>query len=248
MKSNAWALLLFFTSSLCAQTATSPHPLIPVDPARLPPASATISKNQLLVPPKALRELQRSQTAFRSGDIRSSTQHLEKALRIYPNYLEAHNNLGAQYIELHEYQKAAAELQRAIQMDPRAVQPLSNLSVAFFHLQRYPDAEAAARQALDIDPHHSISRYVLGCILATENRGAAEAMDLLKGSKNEFPDARLLLAGILVRRGDVDEARKELQEYLALPASENRADAERWLAQLTKKQGASNNPSPADQP
>jgi tetratricopeptide (TPR) repeat protein len=89
---------------------------------------------QPLIPPKATRELQRSQTALHSGDIRSSAQHLEKALQIYPHYLEAHNNLGSRYIELHEYEKAAAEFQKAIDLDPRIMQPFNNLSVALFLL------------------------------------------------------------------------------------------------------------------
>jgi len=63
---------------------------------------------ELLVPPKAIKELRRSQSALLSGDIRSSAQHLERAVQIYPNYLAAHNSLGSRYIELREYEKAAA--------------------------------------------------------------------------------------------------------------------------------------------
>src|SRR6266852_4883531 len=109
-------------------------------------------------------------------------------------------------------------------IDPRVTQPLNNLSVAFFLLQRYPDAEAAARRALDVDPHNSTSRYMLGCILA---------MDMLRQTKNEFPDARLLLAEILLRRGAVDEAENELRDYLKLPGVEKKQKVECWLVRLT---------------
>jgi tetratricopeptide (TPR) repeat protein len=195
---------------------------------------------ELRIPSKAVKEIQRSQTALRSGDVRSSAVHLERALQIYPQSLEAHNNLGSRYIELHEYEKAAAQFQKAIDIDPRVMQPFNNLSVAFFLLQRYPEAEAAVRRARDLDPHNATSRYMLGCILATENRNALEAIEMLRQTKLEFPDSRLLLAEILLRRGAVNEAENELRDYLAAPGAEKKQNVERWLARLTQKSAATN--------
>jgi tetratricopeptide (TPR) repeat protein len=188
----------------------------------------------LLMPPKAVKELQRSQNALRSGDTRASARHLEKALQIYPHSLEAHNDLGARYIELQEYEKAAVEFQKAIDIDPRVMQPYNNLSVALFLLKRYPDAETAARRALGLEPHDSTSRYMLGCILATEKRNPPEAMEMLRETETQFPDSRLLLAQILIRQGAVDEARNELRAYLSSPGAEKKHNVERWLAQLAQ--------------
>lgn len=231
-------LFLIVTSRVCAQTGEPRNPLVPNDPSHLPRLSQTVSMRDLLIPPKAVKELQRSQNALRSGDTRSSARHLERALKIYPNYLEGHNSLGARYIELHEYEKAAAEFQRAIDIDPRVMQPVNNLSVALFLEQRYVDAEAAARRAVDLDPHDPTARYMLGAILATEDRNPAEAMEMLRQTKNQFPDSRLLLAQILERRGDVKEAEKELRDYLAAPDAEKRQNVERWLARLTRESTA----------
>jgi len=166
--------------------------------------------------------------------------YLERALQIYPQSLEAHNNLGSRYIELHEYEKAAVEFRKAIDIDPRVMQPFNNLSVAFFLLQRYPDAETAARRALDLDPHSATSRYMLGCILATEKRSPLEAMELLRQTKREFPDSRLLLAQILLGRGAINEAENELRDYLAVPGVEKKQKVERWLARLTQTSATTN--------
>ena len=235
MRANVWPLLLVLTPTLCAQTEPPPRPFVPVvavDPSRLPKPGDTVSTRELFIPSKAIKELQRSQTALHSGDIRSSAQHLEKALQIYPHYLEAHNNLGSRYIELHDYEKAAAEFHKAIDLDPRIMQPFNNLSVALFLLQRYPDAEAAARRALDLDPHNSTAQYMLGCILATEKRNPSEAMELLHRTEVEFPDARLLLAQILLGQGVVNEAKNELNSYLKVPGVEKKQKVECWLARL----------------
>ena len=240
MRLGVWALLLILTPRVCAQTEPLSPPLVPIDQSRLPRPGETISLGELRIPPKAVKEIRRAQTALRSGDVRSSAAHLERALQIYPQSLEVHNNLGSRYIELQEYEKAAIEFQKAIEIDPRLTQPYNNLSVAFFLLQRYPEAEAAARRALDLDPHNATSRYMLGCILATEKRNPLEAMEMLRQTEREFPDSRLLLAEILLRRGAMSEAENELRDYLAVPGAEKKQNVERWLARLTQTSAVTN--------
>ena len=235
MRAKLSPLLLLLSSTLCAQTEPQSRSLIPtvtVDPSRVPNPREAVSTRELLVPSRARKELQRSQTALLSGDIRSSALHLEQALHIYPGYLEAHNNLGARYFELQEYEKATVEFHKAIDIDPRMSQTYNNLSVALFLLQRYPDAEAAARRALDLDPHNSTARYMLGCILATEKRNPSEAIETLRQTQDKFPDARLLLAQVLLRQGAVNEAKNELRNYLNVPGVEKKQKVECWLARL----------------
>jgi len=231
-------LLLILTSRACAQTDQTPASLLPTDPSRLPRLGDSISISDLSIPSKALKEIQRSQSSLKSGDVRSSAQHLERALQIYPNYLEGHNSLGARYVDLGEYDKAATEFRKAIAIDSRVMQPINNLSVVLFLQQRYGEAEAAARRALDLDPRSPTARYMLGTILATEKRKPAEAMELLRQTKREFPDSYLLLAQILLRRGSVEEAKSELREYLAVPSPEKRQNVESWLARLSQTPAA----------
>jgi tetratricopeptide (TPR) repeat protein len=248
MRPRVWLLQLILTPAVFAQTASVGHPLVPDNPSRLPAMGQAVSIGELLIPSKAVKELQRSEKALRSGDIRASAGHLERALQIYPRCLEAHNRLGARYIELQEYEKAAREFQRAIEIDPRVMQPVSNLSVAFFLLQRYPDAEAAARRALDIDPSNPSARYMLGFTLATEKRNPLEAVEMLRQTKREFPVSRLILAQIFLGRGALEEAENELRDYLAVPGAENKPRVENWLARLMQSSSSANSASQANVP
>ncbi len=86
MRLGVWALLLILTLTprVCAQTEPLSHPLVPIDQSRLPRPGETISLGELRIPPKAVKEIRRSQTALRSGDVPSSAAHLERALQIYP--------------------------------------------------------------------------------------------------------------------------------------------------------------------
>jgi len=233
MTARVFVLLLILTCKASAQTESLPSSLVPIDP-RTPKLTGTISTRELLIPPKAVKELRRAQAALASRDVHSSARHLEKALQIYPDCMEAHNNLGSRYVELSEYEKAVSEFRKASEIDPRAIQPVSNLSVALFLLKRYAEAEAAARRAISLDPRNPTARYMLGATLATEKRNPAEAMELLRQTTNEYPDSRLLLATVLSRLGDLEEAKDELREYLKAPEPEKKQRVERWLERLVQ--------------
>src|ERR1700730_12183012 len=70
---------------------------------RVRPQAETISVHDLVVPAAAIKEFQRSEKSVHSGNFQSAAEHLRKALDIDPTFVEAHNNLGASYIQLNQY-------------------------------------------------------------------------------------------------------------------------------------------------
>lgn len=57
--------------------------------------------------------------------------HYSEALRIKPNYAEAHNNLGGLYLKKKWVDKAIFHLQQAIQISPRHAKAHYNLAMAY---------------------------------------------------------------------------------------------------------------------
>ncbi len=165
-------------------------------------------------------------------------EHLEKAIQIHPDYVEAHNNLGARYMALNQYDKAATEFQKTVALDPESTKGYLNLSLALMARRRYPEAETAARRAVQLDPHSVKARYALGQILASQEKNTPEALEHLRQAVPQYPKARLMLARVLVRQGAIDEAAAELREYLKSGNPDKRQEVEYWLAQLSQ------NPSP----
>lgn len=197
-------------------------------------ASGTISVQKLLhpIPPKADKEFRRSQKAFQAGDTQKSIEHLEKAIQIHPDYMAAHNNLGARYMALSEYGKAAKEFQKTVALDPESAKGYSNLSLALIALRRYPEAEAAARRAAQLDPHDIPAHYALGWILGAQGKNMPEALEHLRRAVEKYPRARLMLADFFARQGAIDQAAAQLREYLKSGNPQNRQEVEAWLAQL----------------
>jgi tetratricopeptide (TPR) repeat protein len=219
-------------------TAGSTAPWIEILPANSAPAPQPspslrpVSVEQLLIPSKAIKELQRSQKAFESGDLRNSNAHLEKALRIYPDIPQAHFDLGGNYLRLHEYERALPEFQQYVEKYPDLSRAHYGLSVAYFLLHRYAEAEASARSALEISPDLIEYRYMVGSAMIAQGHCTAEAKELLLQSKEKFPNASLLLAQIFLNERKIDDVVTELRAYLRSPDQLNRSAAECWVALL----------------
>jgi len=208
-----------------------------------PPADYLVPVSQLHVPPKAIKEFERSQKAFQSGDLRSSTEHLQKALQIYPDFIQAHNALGLRFIQRGDYEKAVAEHQAALAIDAHFAQTHQDLALALLLLNRSQEAEAEARQAVDLEPNAPASSYMLGRALLAQRRLTPEAIEMLHQSEAAFPNARLVLAQIYFTKGQTDQVLAELRQYLQVPADpDNKRKAECWIAQLSQQ------PSPAGCP
>jgi hypothetical protein len=227
------------TSDPLADTTMKPD--IPTPVVKAPPMGDTVSVHSLQISPGAIKEFHRSEKCVGSGDYSCAAQHLQKALRVDPKFVEAHNNLGASYLELSRYQDAIAEFEAAIALDEKMVAPYRNMSLGYFLMRRYVDAEAAARRALAVNPDHKPARYSLGRALAAQGSVSPEAERLLRESVGDFPEARLSLAQILMNRCANLDAAAELRTYLASntvdPGTQRRVEL--WIERSSKGQVAS---------
>lgn len=266
------ALLLLLSSTLHAQarrapspapSGASPHPpfdaLVFLDstdsnleshPARMAqPGGNLVSISQLRIPAKAIKEYERAQKAFQQSDVRASADHLQKALHIYPDFIQAHNALGVRFLQLGDFQKALAECEIALSLDANSALTHQNLSFVLLLLNRNQEAEAEARQSLDLDSQLVTSRYVLGRSVIAQARATPEALEMLRSSETTFPDASLVLAQVHFTMGQTDEVIADLRHYLRSPSdADNKQKAECWVAQLSREPTPAGCPAAATRP
>lgn len=185
-------------------------------PAR--PVSGTISVARLKhrVSSKARREFVRADDEMRKKHLEASIEHLNQAVEIDPDYVEAHNNLGARYIQAGDYDRAITHLRTASRLDPTSVFAVTNLGMALWLAGHCGEAEQAARDAVRLAPSFLRAQYLLGVVLAAE--GVPEALEHLEKSSKEIPSARLLAAGIRLRPGAKISASRDASGLLAAGA------------------------------
>ena len=210
--------------------------------AKVTPMGDTVSVRNLQLPAGAIKEFRRSEKCVGLGDFSGAVQHLQKALKADPQFVEAHNNLGASYLQLSRYQDAIGEFEAAIALDEKMSAPYRNMSLALFSLRRYPEAVTAAREALTLNPQQKAAQYSLGRALAAEGSTSPETEQLLRGSLSEFPDARLSLAQVLMNRCANLDAAAELRTYLASTTvePETRRRVQLWIDRSSKGQVSAN--------
>ena len=195
-------------------TRVSPRRAVAADPA------VSLARLRNAPPPAAIREVERAQALFAKNKQAEGILRLERAVEIHPSFIEAHNNLGVQYMRAERVPDAVRHFKRVLELDPSAGLTWTNLSFALHQLGRLEEARLAAARAVELDSRQTAAHFSLGRILLAEGDAQAKAVPHLQAAAASFPRARVLAAEALLALGRPDEARLELQRFLSsLPES-----------------------------
>ncbi|HLN97444.1 MAG TPA: tetratricopeptide repeat protein [Pyrinomonadaceae bacterium] len=87
------------------------------------------------VPSEALAEFEKAEATLATNKKKGLTEclrHLEKALVIYPNFLEAKLQLGAVQVDLNLWDQAEQTLKKALEIDPKVANGYFALVISIF--------------------------------------------------------------------------------------------------------------------
>jgi len=169
------------------------------------------------IPGPARKEFGRASDASNSGKTQEAIAHLRKAIAIYPGYLMAHNDLGAQLLSEGKLEEASEEFRRAIQIDPKAFNPRLNLGIVLVQRRQFPEASGMLKTALALQPNSPPARLYSGLALegSGDLNGAEQELKIahdLGGAT--YATALFHLGQIYVNRGERERGRKMLESYL----------------------------------
>jgi tetratricopeptide (TPR) repeat protein len=123
------------------------------------------------------------------GRMPDAISEYQRAVRIYPNYAEAHNNLGAILLQSGRITEAVAEYQAAVRLDPGYPDARSNLGSALSRIPgRLPEAAAELETAVRLDPENARRRAALGNVLLQMPGRMFEAIGQLETAVKIDPD------------------------------------------------------------
>jgi predicted TPR repeat methyltransferase len=142
---------------------------------------------------------------------------IEESLALAPNQADWHSNYAIVLQSRGRFDDAIREYERAISIDPQHANAHSNLGVLLRVTGRKEEAEAAYRTAIRLAPDHADAHTNLGILLNGLGR-SKEASDCFCRALTLRPkhrDTRRLLVLAHCMIGEVDEAVKLLEEWLA---------------------------------
>jgi tetratricopeptide (TPR) repeat protein len=203
------------------------------------------------VPAEAAREFERAEAALASDTKDKeeiAIEHLRKALKIYPKFLQAQLRLGTLYLDARQWDEAEQALRRVLEIDPKAANALFALGEVYLRQKRETDAEKVLLQGLQIDNDSFQGHLTLGHTyweMALKIKESDQANPLLEKSyarvnralelNPDLADAHLLKGNLLFRAHRAKDALKEYEEYLRLDPKGQFAEQTRPLTEKIRK-------------
>jgi len=222
------------------------------------PAPASSFVVDAAVPASAKKEFDQASAALAKGKkegIEEAARHLEKALSLYPQFLEANLMLGTAYMDLNQWDKAEQTLKKALEINPRAVNASFALGEVYLHQKKYDQAESTLQQGLSVESRSARAHLILARVYWDKVAGVKEEAQwrpVLEKSYQEVKQAleldsnlagaHLLRGNLTLKAGRLADAQHEFEEYLRLDPKGPAADQTRALVDRIKKARADQKP------
>jgi Flp pilus assembly protein TadD len=185
------------------------------------------------VPQEARKEFEKAARLVGEGKITDAVTHLEKAVAIFPDYLMARNNLGAQYLKLDRTNEAIEQFKEAVRINPKSYNPRLNLGLILINLDKLSEAITFLRELESIDSTRPAGYFYYGfALLKSEQIEAAEQQfrRAIEFGGNEYVVSHFYLAHVYIQKQDRDKAIEELKTFLKkAPANHQHAPQVRAL-------------------
>ena len=184
------------------------------------------------VPEAARKEFEKGEAALAGGkkeQMEEAAHHYEKALSLYPGFVQAQLKLGTTYMDLQQWDKAETALHKVLEIDPQAANALFALGELYLRQKKDEEAEKTLLQGLQIEDRSSQAHLSLARVywsMASKIKDDAQARpdlekayDQVKKALELNPNlgqAHLLKGNLLLRVRRVPDAQHEFEEYLRL--------------------------------
>lgn len=167
---------------------------------------------------------------------------IEAATKLFPDYFEALNTLGREYIKQGKYELGYPFLLRAIDINSRCPECFYGLTVSFYKLNQVEAGLRAAKATVTLSPNSADSQLLLGILLRL-NKNYAESEKALLEAKKLFKDpnseVHWQLALLYNNMNQNDKGVAELELYLkADPNAKNKEEVKKTIKTYRSKQKA----------
>ena len=236
------AALTLFLMVLLSQAATAQRdePLFLDARSGEDPAVMDITEITELYPKAAVEHYEKGVGEARKGNRAAAREHLEAAIRIEPDFFNAHNSLAILFHRTAQYRNAEQQYREAARLNPRSVAPLINMASLQVEealavskedpktgRMRLNDALASLNKAFEIQPTAALANYWAGVVYyltAFYEESESYFKKALETGDPRMVPAHLALADIYVRLREWDGVVVQLDRYLeSVPFAPNRA-------------------------
>lgn len=179
-----------------------------------------INASLAAVPKTALKEFKKALEAQNKGETNLAIEKFNEAIKLHPQFFEAHAELGFLYLKTNQLDKAVESLRAALELNDKNPNIRLNYAVALLNKKEMAEAEKEFREVIKADKTAAVAHMYLGiALLGLKRVDEAEALFLQAISikdDEKLAQAHRYLGGIYWGKGNYARAADELEKYLKL--------------------------------
>lgn len=216
---------------------------IPLRPVAGTPAQRAAVVNAFTqdVPRTARQELKSALKLIDEKQPERAMEKLQKAVRLFPEYFEAHLQLGNEYLKAVRFEEAITHFDRAREINPKDERVYQSFGLLMMKQRKYPIAVAIFEEAARLNPTNPLNPLMRASSLVyqasyVDPESVTQRNDLLKQAELALSQASglsekklkldsLTLAMFYELKGQPSKAADELEDYLRKTTTAKNAEA-----------------------
>jgi tetratricopeptide (TPR) repeat protein len=193
------------------------------------------------IPTAAKTAYEEAEQSLKKEDMKMAEVNFVHAIELFPDYYDALDALGTEYVKHGFYDSAAPILAHAVEINKNAWHSYYGLGVALLELGKRFEGLEALRHSVRLNSKSINASMRLGLELAKEDKYSDEAIGLLSSvtqmAGKHLPEAYLALASLYSKNKKYGEAAAALEGYLqTTPPAEQRENIKRKISELREKE------------
>lgn len=200
------------------------------------------------VPAAARQALDAGTKLAGEGKTPEAIENMRKAIQIFPEYFDAHLQLGNVFLKTDQLQDAIAELDKAREINPNDERAYQSFGLLLMKQRNYAVAVAVFAEAARLNPENPLNAVMRATALIHQAAGSEEDRSHLLSraeialsqaanlSENKLKPDTMTMALFYELKGDPERAAAELESYLKKnPQLKNSAALQNEIKRLRDK-------------
>ena len=193
------------------------------------------------VPEVAKKEFEQGIKNLDKGSFDNAARSLKRAIELFPDYYDALERLGTEYVAHDDAKSALPLLAHAVEINKDGWRAFYSLGIAQYKVNHQAESVTALHRAVALNPDSPNTNMWLGMVLATDPEMRSAAIQSLekasKIAKDPLPgQAYYYLGGLYIKNNQYKEAADAFETLLRVsPDIGERDKIKQMIAQLRQK-------------
>jgi len=192
------------------------------------------------VPDEARKEYANALKSLDKDDFARAVASLSRAIEIYPDYYDALELIGTEYVKRQQYKPAVPLLSHAVEVNKDGWRAFYSLGVAEYELGQRDAALKSLSRAVELNPASPNAVMRLGIALAPDPATRAEAIQAFEKAvdlaKDRVPTAYFYLGGLYAMDNQYRKAADAFETFLRVyPQAGERDKIRRMIDEYRRK-------------